>query len=214
MGGTRNIASPGHTGQCATPHPSDWIQEMTQQDQERWNERYRSPRWKGGPLPHSLLSEYAGLLTGGLALDLACGLGQNALWLAEHGYRVIAVDISRVALRRGLKAARRQGLADRVLFVQADLDHFRPPAESCDLICVFRFLNRGLFPAIRAALRPGGVLIYATLNWRRAQTHPDVPREYLLRPGELGRAFGEMEIIAQGENGETSHLIARRRREY
>jgi tellurite methyltransferase len=160
--------------------------------------------------PHPLLVEYAGCAPGGAALDVACGMGRDALWLAGAGFRpVVAADVSRVALRHCLTAARQRGLAEGLLCVQADLDRFRFPPAAFDLICVFRFLNRGLFPALVRGLKPGGLLIYETFNWRWAEERPDVSPDYLLQPGELLEAFGRLDVVLHAEQGVRTQLVAR-----
>jgi SAM-dependent methyltransferase len=189
---------------------------MTREDRQRWDQRYQEPHYWGEREPFPLIVQYAQpparQANEGhrLALDLACGLGHNAIWLARQGYHVLAVDGSLVALRRGLKTACRHSLSDNILFVLADLDHFCLPADRFSLICVVRFLSRKLFPAIRAALKPGGMLIYASLNWRCSETRPDIAAEYLLGPGELLDTFGDYEVIAASEEGDLSSLVARK----
>lgn len=184
---------------------------MSRDERERWDARYQTDaRWSVDHLPFPWLVEHAPPSPNGLALDIACGLGHNALWLARQGYRVLGVDISLVALRRGLNAARSQRLDGRVLFAQVDMEHFRPPRASFELIGVIRFLNRDLFPAIVTALKPGGLLIYATLNWRYAEFSPETSTTYLLSPGELEEAFGALEIKEVCERGDMSFLAARK----
>jgi tellurite methyltransferase len=184
---------------------------MTQQDRARWDARYAEYDPGERKPPHPLLIEHAHLAPGGAALDLACGLGRDTLWLAENGFRpVVAADVSGVALRHVLNLARRRSLADRLWCVQADLDRFRFPPATFDLVCVFRFLNRSLFPAIARSLKPGGLLIYETFNRRWLDERPDVSPDYLLRPGELLEAFGDLDVIAHGERGVRSHLVARK----
>jgi tellurite methyltransferase len=101
-------------------------------------------------------------------------------------------------------------LIERLLCVQADLDRFRFPPAAFDLICVFRFLNRGLFPALVRGLKPGGLLIYETFNWRWIEERPDVNPDYMLRPGELLEAFGGLDVVVHSEQGVRSQLVARR----
>jgi tellurite methyltransferase len=184
---------------------------MSRDERMRWDDRYQTDdRWRVDHAPFPWLVEHAPHASNGLALDIACGLGHNTLWLAGQGYRVLGVDISLVALRRGLKAARCHNLDGRVLFAQVDIDHFRPPSASFDLIGVVRFLSRALFPAIISALKPGGLLLYATLNWRYAEFSPETPAGYLLSPGELEQAFATLEIMETCERGDMSFLIARK----
>jgi tellurite methyltransferase len=184
---------------------------MSDRDRAHWDARYRSPRYEGSREPLWLLAEYVPpAKERALALDVACGLGQNTLWLAEHGYRALGVDISRVALARAQAEAEARDLTDRVLFAQVDLDRFRPPAGRFDVVLVARFLKRRLLHPLADALKPGGLLIYWTLNWRRALADPETPPQYLLAPGELLRAFAGLETLDHAEESEMSHLVARK----
>jgi len=186
---------------------------MTSDDRQKWDERYTNDEnWQRDRRPLPWLVEHAPPSEDGLALDLACGLGHNAVFLAQRGYRVVAVDGSRVGLGRGLASAREAGVSDRILFVWSDLDTFRPPSERFELVCVLRFLSRELFPWLVRALKPGGRLIYATLNWRWAESYPEVNPDFLLQPGELLDAFGGLDVIAHQEDDEMSYIAAFKRR--
>ncbi|HLV44192.1 MAG TPA: class I SAM-dependent methyltransferase [Aggregatilineales bacterium] len=185
---------------------------MTRDDLARWDDRYRREDWKNARDPYPLLAEHVPPIADGFALDLACGLGHNSIWLARHGYHVLGVDLSRVALEKARKAASAAGMAERVRFAQVDLDHYRPPAGCFDLVAVIRFLDRALFPYIAASLKPGGLLIYATLNWRRRETHPEVEPVYLLQPGELKTSFPGFELLHASEVGDHSEIVARKPR--
>lgn len=182
---------------------------MSEEDQDRWDKKWSALAAKTFR-PHRLLGEHAQLLSGGTALDLACGPGQNAVWLAGYGYRVIGVDISRVALRKARDSAIDQGVADNILFVNADLDHWPLPVDALNLICVFRFLDRSLYPAIRAALRPDGLLFYSTRHFGIRHRDPDANPDYLLAPGELEDVFGDWSILHYREGSENADLIAQK----
>lgn len=182
---------------------------MSRQDIERWEARYRHYT-PGTPDPDPWLVRHARPLPPGTALDVACGLGQNAIWLASQGHRVIAVDGSYTALRHGYARARAEGLGTRVLFVQADLDRFSLLPATFDLIVVMRFLARPLVPMLIAALRPGGHLLYATYTLHRLQRHPHLNPDYLLAPGELRELFTDLNVLVYEEEGEWARLVARR----
>jgi 2-polyprenyl-3-methyl-5-hydroxy-6-metoxy-1,4-benzoquinol methylase len=160
-----------------------------------------------------LLTEHRHLLTGGRALDVACGFGGTALYLASLGYRVDAVDVSNVGLARAQAEAERRGL--RINFVQADLACWSVPSPRYDLVVVFYYLNRDLMPRLIAGLRPGGLLFQATRNTRYLSIRPNFDPAYLLELGELCRfaANAGLEILhcADGTTGEAhaSQLIAR-----
>lgn len=127
-----------------------------------WDERYRGATLLWTERPNQLLVEQVSGVKPGRALDLATGEGRNAVWLAEQGWKVTAVDFSRVALERGAAIAQRAGVD--VEWVQADLTQYRPAAAAFDLVVI---LYLHLAPAARhavleqavLALRPGGRLL-------------------------------------------------------
>ena len=139
----------------------------------------------------------------GHALDLACGVGQNAIWLARQGLTVDAVDISPVGIERGRASAAQAGVS--VNFILADLDVWSPQPDCYDLVIGFRFLNRALWPRLRIALRPGGWLIYQTYNVRKllhaGNSAAEFPAEYLLALGELQDTFADWRILEAGDDG-------------
>ena len=128
------------------------------------------------------------------ALDLAMGRGRHALVLAEHGFRVFGVDVNLDAVRGAVAQAAAHGLVVRGWC--ADLTEFPLARERFELIVVTRYLQRDLFPPLRDALTPGGVLLYETFTEAqrgrgRGPTSPD----HLLAPGELRARFGAFEVL-------------------
>ena len=190
---------------------------MSISDQERWDARWAEPKSWHVREPHPLLVSF--ILQNphvrGRALDVACGVGQNAIWLAQRGFAVDAVDISPVALEQAQRSAADAGLAPpAVNFIQADLEAWLPPATAYDLVIGFRFLNRRLWPRLQSALRPGGWLLYQTFNLHKLAPGSDFPPEYLLDIGELPRAFVGWDLVESGDDGGPSHdqswIICRR----
>lgn len=186
---------------------------MSRADQERWNRKYAAGNPNPAFTPSPLLVQYAHLLDGkGMALDIACGVGQNAVFLADRGYEVIGVDGSLVGLRHCREAA--ACTPRRIHLVAADLDRFVFPRAAFALVIVFRFLNRALFAGIRQAVAPGGLVVYETFNVNRLRASPDMNRSYLLEPGELAGAFAGFETLvtndAPGITTELTHWIGRR----
>jgi len=183
---------------------------MARADRERWDKRYVTPR--AGLLrgPHTLLMEYVPPpRSGARALELACGLGRDALWLAERGYTVDAFDISFNALRQARAEMLRRGLHG-VNFIQADLDEFTLPLYAYDVVVVFRFLDRRLFPAMRQRVRPGGLVIYETRNVRHAEQYPEAPRAHMLEVGELPRYFTGWDVLLARDEGPHSAFVGRK----
>jgi tellurite methyltransferase len=188
--------------------------EMTVQERLRWDAYYRERRAERYPSPDPILFEYvipAGLLDEGehRALDLACGVGQNGLWLAKQGYIVDLVDVSREALMRVRSEATRQRIRS-VNLLQKDLDTDRLETNAYDLACVFRYLNRALFPQIMAAMRSGGRVIYQGYNTRYLRYAADFPRAMLLEPGELAGCFADWEILYEDEPDYVSQIVVQK----
>lgn len=174
---------------------------MSTADQTRWDARWAEPKSAHVREPHPLLVRFIEQrrLTCGHALDLACGVGQNAVWLAQRAFTVDAVDISPVALEQGRRAALQAGVA--VNFICADLDTWQPHTQAYDLILGLRFLNRALWPRLQSALRSGGWLVYQTFNVRKLTPESDFTADYLLDIGELPRAFADWRIVESGDDG-------------
>ncbi|HXH03596.1 MAG TPA: class I SAM-dependent methyltransferase [Candidatus Competibacteraceae bacterium] len=165
----------------------------------QWDERYRA---NGAAMPEAarVLSEYRHLLPAtGRALDLACGLGGNALLLAEAGLETWAWDLSAVAVARLAELAAARALPIHV--EQRDVIACPPPPQSFDVITVSRFLERALAPVLSQALRPGGLLFYQTFT--KARLGEGGPRNpaYLLDDNELLALFSGLRVRAYREEG-------------
>ena len=166
-------------------------------DAAKWNERYRDAV-VGVCEPVRVLRDYVHLVPAhGTALDLACGLGANALLLAAHGLDTTAWDISTVAVDKLTAYAHEHDLP---LHAEVrDLTQHGLPERHFDVIVVGRYLERSLCPAIAAALKPGGLLYYQT--WTRAQVSEHGPGNpaFRLARNELLHLFTELDVIAYRE---------------
>jgi len=169
---------------------------------DRWNERYAQPERQWLPeTPAEWLVEHRHLLSGGgRALDVACGDGRNALYLAQLGYMVDAIDVSDVAISALRSETSARGLAMTIAPRVVDLEREPLPVADYDAIVMLNFLQRDLLGALAQALAPGGVLIVETL----AQAHVEqlghsFNPAYLVQPGELPAAFAQLEILDQHE---------------
>ncbi len=149
--------------------------------------------------PNPLLKTFASLLKGkelsGPVLDLACGEGENGLFLAGLGLPVILADRSSEALAKAEKAAVGKGL--EIGFWKIDLETGVNPLEEEHYrgILVFRYLHRPLIPCLKKGMRKGGILIYETFTVEQSQYgHPHNP-DFLLQPGELSGWFSDWQLI-------------------
>jgi len=169
----------------------------------KWDQRYAEARQL--PDPVRVLSDNLHLLpAAGTALDLGCGLGANALLLAGRGLETRAWDISPVAIERLREFAGNRGLVvhGEVRDVEA-----RPPVpESFDVIVAAHFLERGLAPALMAALRPGGVLFYETWTRTRVDDTGPASEAFRLADNELLELFRPLRLLAYREEGRVGDL--------
>jgi SAM-dependent methyltransferase len=133
-------------------------------DEQYWDEKYRGATMLWSGQPNGVLVAEAADIPPGQALDVGCGEGGDAMWLASRGWFVTAVDISRVALDRAAAAAASHPEADRISWTQADLTVTAPPAASFELVVAMycpiprRPGHAGLH-GILAAVAPGGTLL-------------------------------------------------------
>ena len=161
-------------------------------DRLKWNKRYQTEKYPQEPA--GIVQEYAKLACGQKALDIAAGNGRNALFLADQGFVVDAIDIADAGLSLFC------GKHRHIHTICADLDTYDIRANHYDLIVNIKFLNRRLFPYIKAGLVPGGVLIFETLiDISAPGQDPLDPADYYLRPNELLHAFLSLNILLYRE---------------
>jgi SAM-dependent methyltransferase len=164
---------------------------------EKWNRRYAEKGFRPFPdAPAEWLSEHRSLLIGAgrrRALDVACGDGRNALYLARLGFEVDAVDVSGVAIDALRAAAVERGIA--VHAHQLDLEQDPLPPARYDVIVQINYLQRELFGPLAQALRPGGILVVETFTRAHVEDlgNPFNPR-FLLERNELLRSFPDLHV--------------------
>jgi SAM-dependent methyltransferase len=164
-----------------------------------WDARYSGAAYRYGSQSNPWLAAHTGLLNPpGHALDLACGEGCDAVYLAALGFQVEAIDASAVALSKAERLAASRGV--HIHWRRLDLEgDYLPPAVTFDVITCHNFLHRPLLAALPAALHRGGLLIYATfLEGQEAYGHPSNP-DHLLHRGELLRLWADLEVLDHQE---------------
>ena len=173
---------------------------------QSWDERYRSGERRAEDLdarPTPRLVESTENLTPGSALDLACGSGRNALWLAEHGWNVTAVDGSPVAIEILRNRASDRGVTLNAKVADLEKSEYRIEPASWNLIAICYYLQRDLFELAKPGVVPGGILISIVHI-----TEPgEEPTAHRLRSGELERYFRGWEILhyREGKPNDTAH---------
>jgi SAM-dependent methyltransferase len=166
---------------------------------EDWNRRYAGAESLWATRPNRFLVAEAEALAPGRALDLACGEGQNAIWLASLGWEVTAVDFSDVAIEKARRRASEAGL--EVSFLCADLLEFEPEESAYDLVVVlylhFTASERHtVLPRAARALAPGGVLVvvgHDATNLGEGVGGPSDPA-VLFTPSEIADELAGLEI--------------------
>lgn len=158
-------------------------------DRIKWNTRFESQDSYLGERPSPFLAQeirrITNLAPGFDALDIACGEGRNSIFLAQHGFSVVGLDISDAGLAKGRHRALTAGVS--VDFQRVDLDEYIFEG-TYDLILNFNFLLRDLIPSEIASLNPGGLLLFDTIM-ASEQLLLSRNTAYLLQPGELSRLF-------------------------
>lgn len=182
-----------------------------------WNERYRlreRPKEDLDTTPALLVVETATKPAPGRALDLACGAGRNAVWLAEQGWEVTAVDAAEEAIEILRSRAKERGLKIDTVVANLEQDEFEIGPSRWDLIVMCYYLQRNLFQEAKRGVKPGGILI--------SIVHITEPGEeagpHRLLPGQLDQFFSDWEILHryEGKPNDSAHdravaeLVARR----
>ena len=173
---------------------------MSAADRRKWDARYREGAYEARRHPSAFLAAWADRLPQrGRALDLACGAGRNAIFLAQRGLAVDAVDISPVALAR----ARRDACRLDIRWIEADLEADFTPPHDYDVIVNIRYVQLDLVVALTSALRPGATLL---VEQHLRQTDPTAPpvvgpqnSAFRVPPGALAKLARDLEVAHHEE---------------
>jgi 2-polyprenyl-3-methyl-5-hydroxy-6-metoxy-1,4-benzoquinol methylase len=184
--------------------PESHLWEFDPNQREAWNRRYAenpSLSFEPDPFLMKAYEQYVQPLfpSGGIALDVAGGLGRHAIWMAELKWKVTVVDISQVAFEKAQRKSDDRGVA--IDFLVRDLNTWSPDRKKYDLILVFYYLQRDLFSYLEAALKPGGLLIYKTYT-REQVDYEKGPKNpaHLLKQNELLHAFPGLRTLFYRES--------------
>ena len=186
---------------------------VSQADRQHWDRRYSergmAPLDENGPLPPPAFAHLEHIFpTEGAALELACGRGRGAVWLASRGMNYWGVDVSPVGINLARELTSIHGVADRCRFDVIDLDEGLPAGPQVNLLFCHLFRDPRLDVAMMERLVPGGMLAVAVLSEVGVG-----PGDFRARPGELQDAFGSLEVLDEDEGEGMARILARRPRQ-
>jgi tellurite methyltransferase len=173
---------------------------MATDEKTLWDKKYSEGSHSSlepDPFMVSAYDEFLAARPQGTALDVAGGVGRHSIWLAQQGWRVKLLDISEVGIEQAIANAKRTGTAASISSEVRDLNVMQDLGrEQYDLVIVFFFLQRELFPAVISVLKLGGLVIYKTYTTeqQRFSGGPSHPM-FLLEPNELLHAFSSMRLL-------------------
>ncbi|MFL6447211.1 MAG: class I SAM-dependent methyltransferase [Bryobacteraceae bacterium] len=184
---------------------------------EGWDQRYQADIGTSDdavPEPTPLVQRFLTAARPGSALDLAAGTGRNAIWLAQHGWEVTAVDGSSTAIEILQKRSARLGVSVRAVIADLQSGEYLIEPACWDAITICYYLQRNLLEPAKRGVRPGGILIVIV----HITEGDEQPTESRLKPGELARYFGRWEILHnyEGNPNDPEHrraaaeIVARR----
>jgi tellurite methyltransferase len=172
--------------------------DMSEDEKNNWEKKYSGDGYEPNRKPSALLTEWLEARPPGRALDLACGTGRNALYLAEKGFEVTAIDVSPRAIALGEVLAREKGL--KINWIVADLDEYALPGQFDLIVISFFYVNRNLVTPIIKALKKGGILLYESHLLAPSAAAEEASRHrFHFRPGELGQLFPGLTMIRYEE---------------
>ncbi len=175
-------------------------------DRTRWNARWQGRHAVGEP-PTWWAHFDDRLPRSGRALDVACGAGRGALGWARRGLTVSGVDVSEVGLALATERLASEGLGFTPL--RADLAAGELPPGTWDAVSVLHYRPGPLWPALRAALAPGGVLVVEVLHVLNAERHERPSRRWLAEPGEVTAGLAGLEVLFLEEGFHEGRGVAR-----
>jgi hypothetical protein len=188
------------------------IVNASEEDKSRWNKRYNTGEYLYGKEPLKFLKEKLDILVRGKALVLAMGEGRNAVFLAGNGFDVDGCDVSEKAVEKARLFSQESGVTLNA-FV-ADLEEYKIPVNTYDLITCFYYTQRDLIPQIKEGLKNGGMVMIETYSIDQLKYGKDAPGPknpaYLLKHNELLDSFRDFRILyyREGEIAEQKSVVS------
>jgi len=170
---------------------------MSRQDRDKWNQRYAEDSYQKNN-PVTLVSDWLPRIPVGRALDVACGAGRNSILLAQNGFDVDAIDISREGLDKARQTAGEQGLD--ITWIEHDLDEAYPFADNYSLVLVMWYVDLALIGKLCECLAPGGYLLCQEHLVTEQDVIGPTSRNFRVAPGALREAVTGLEIVCYEES--------------
>jgi len=171
--------------------------------QQRWNQRWRDKASQADRQADPWLQQIASMLVPGRVLDVACGMGRNAVYLAERGFSVTAVDVSPVALDLLKAQVDKRGLDIDTRLIDLESQPLLPDGPFDLLLNIF-YLHRPLLPDLLKRVAAGGMAVFRTFSCAGPAQFGSVNPEFALRPGELLEIFAGWDVLLHEEGLEPS----------
>lgn len=182
---------------------------MSREDQQTWDRKHSrsmpAPVIQPPPPPPLFAHVEQEFPREGRALEIACGRGEGAVWLASRGLDYHGVDVSPVAIDMARRFVDAYRLGDRCRLEVWDLNEGLPPGEPVDLLFCHMFRDPRLYEGMIERVMPGGLVAMAVLSVVGGQAGA-----YRARPGELRNAFGHLDVLDEGEGDGVARILARK----
>ncbi|MGJ7922642.1 class I SAM-dependent methyltransferase [Neobacillus sp. LXY-4] len=168
----------------------------------KWNSKHKERINNAEePAPNERLMKLSSYLNGGLALDLACGLGGNSVFLARLNYEVEAIDISEVAIQYIAEQAAIHKLEmDAHMYDLTEMNHLKLHHSSYNLVVITYYLDRSLFPLVKSIIKENGYFFMETFYLSPYNKNEGVSNQYKLYSNELLTEFADWKILYYEEN--------------
>jgi SAM-dependent methyltransferase len=159
---------------------------MSLKDKEKWDQKYNTKNTLLKKRPHSQkLEEYISKCIGSHALDIACGVGRNSIFLAKHGFFVDAIDIAQIAIDTLKQRVDEENLSSSINPICFDTDNFEIKKEFYNLVVMCNFLDRKLIKDAQQALKKDGILFVETYMSDEDNEKKGSDSKNMLKPNEL-----------------------------
>ncbi|NNE62613.1 MAG: methyltransferase domain-containing protein [Gammaproteobacteria bacterium] len=189
---------------------------MSQQDRKKWNKRYAEDSYRKGN-PVTLLENWIAHIPVGKAVDIACGAGRNALFMAQSGFEVDAIDISSEGLKKAHQNAVSRGL--HINWIEHDLDQPYNFENDYQLVVIMWYVNLTLISRLCNCLAPGGYLLCEEHLVSDCNVAGPGSSSFRVEPGQLREAVSGLNIVFyqesieandEGEQIASARVVARR----